>query len=69
MIDELIQAVARAAKLPPAQAALAVEAMLRFFTARLPSRLVGELHACLKNSGASQQYAHLGSLPPAKPAE
>ena len=47
MIDELTQEVARTAKLPPAQAALAVKAVLRFFTARLPSRLVGEMHACL----------------------
>ncbi|CDI02994.1 hypothetical protein BN873_360088 [Candidatus Competibacter denitrificans Run_A_D11] len=48
MINELNQAVARAAKLPPAQAALAVKAMLQFLTGRLPSRLVGELHTYLK---------------------
>ena len=48
MMDELVQEVARAAGLPAAQAALAVGAMLRFFTARLPSTLVGELHARLK---------------------
>lgn len=46
-MDELIQTVARAAGLSPQQAALAVDAMLRFFTARLPSALVGELHARL----------------------
>lgn len=46
-MDELIQTVARAAGLSPEQAALAVAAMLRFFTARLPSALVGELHAHL----------------------
>lgn len=46
-MDELIQTVARAASLSPEQAALAVAAMLRFFTARLPSALVGELHARL----------------------
>ena len=48
MMDELIAAVARAAGLSPAQAALAVAAVLRFFTARLPSSLVGELHARLQ---------------------
>lgn len=48
MMDELIAAVARAAGLPPEQAALAVAAVLRFFTARLPSSLVGELHARLQ---------------------
>ena len=48
MMDELIAAVARAASLPPEQAALAVAAVLRFFTARLPSSLVGELHARLQ---------------------
>lgn len=47
MMDELVEAVARAASLSPEQARLAVGAMLRFFTARLPSTLVGELHACL----------------------
>lgn len=67
MIDELIQAVARTAQLPPAQAALAVRAMLNFFTARLPSRLVGELHACLKSASPSQQYAQYAVLPPASP--
>lgn len=51
MMDELITAVARAANLPPEQAALAVAAMLRFFTARLPSSLVGELHARLQTRG------------------
>lgn len=48
MMDELILAVARAAGMPPEQAALAVAAVLRFFTARLPSALVGELHARLR---------------------
>lgn len=55
MMDELTAAVARAAQLPPDTAALAVRAVLRFFTARLPSALVGELHARLR-------------LPPAGPA-
>ena len=48
MMDELIAAVGRAANLSPDQAALAVTAVLRFFTARLPSSLVGELHAQLQ---------------------
>lgn len=47
MMEELIHAVARGAGLSPEQAALAVAAALRFFTARLPSSLVGELHARL----------------------
>lgn len=48
MIDELTQVVARTAQITPTQAALAVKAMLRFLTARLPSRLVGELHHHMK---------------------
>lgn len=48
MMDELIAAVARAASLSPEQSALAVAAVLRFLTARLPSSLVGELHARLR---------------------
>ncbi len=51
MLDELIQAVARGASLSSEQAALAVTAVLRFFTARLPSALVGELHARLGTQG------------------
>lgn len=47
MFEELILAVSRNAGLTPEQAALAVAAVLRFFTARLPSSLVGELHARL----------------------
>jgi hypothetical protein len=49
-MDELIQTVACAAGLSPEQAALAVAAMLRFFTARLPSALVGELHVRLDST-------------------
>lgn len=48
MMEELILAVARGAGLSREQAALAVGAALRFFTARLPSALVGELHARLE---------------------
>jgi len=47
MNDEMIESVARAAQLTPEQARLAVAAMLRFLTARLPSAMVGELHARL----------------------
>lgn len=54
MLDELTQEVARTAKLPPMQAALAVRAVLRFFTARLPSRLVGEMHDYLKKPSPSK---------------
>lgn len=39
--------VARAAGLSPEQASLAVTAMLHFMMARMPSALVGELHARL----------------------
>ena len=55
MINELTQAVARTAQLPPAQAALAVKAMVQFLTARLPSRLVGELHDYLKTPKKTTQ--------------
>ncbi|MCP5458305.1 MAG: hypothetical protein H6971_01580 [Gammaproteobacteria bacterium] len=61
MIDELIQTVAQATSLPPEQAALAVAAMLRFFTARLPSALVGELHVYLERPAAPKALA--GSAP------
>lgn len=47
MLDELIVAVARGANLPPEQAAAVVATVLNFFTARLPSSLVGELRARL----------------------
>jgi len=44
MLDELTREVARTAGLSLEQAGQAVAAILRFFTARLPSALVGELH-------------------------
>ena len=47
MMEELVRAVARGAGLSPEQAARAVAEALRFMTARLPSALVGELHARL----------------------
>ena len=46
-MDELTEAVQHAAHLTPEQATLAVTAMLRFMAARLPSALLGELHARL----------------------
>lgn len=58
MMDELVQEVARAAGLPAVQAALAVGAVLRFFTARLPSALVGELHARLHAPASPVPAAH-----------
>ena len=42
-MDELIQLVAQRAGISPAQAALAVSAMLAYLTARLPSPLVGRI--------------------------
>ncbi|HSW07722.1 hypothetical protein [Aquabacterium sp.] len=48
MIDDLVEAVARAGRLPPDQAVLAVDGMLRFLAARLPSPLFGELQARLQ---------------------
>ncbi len=42
-MDELIQLVAQRAELSPAQAALAVSAMLAYLTARLPSPMVGRI--------------------------
>ena len=48
MLEQLISEVAREAGLPRASAARAVFAMMRFFTARLPSVLVGELHSRLQ---------------------
>lgn len=47
MIDELIDAVARAGSLTREQATLAVGGMIRFMAARLPSPLFGELQARL----------------------
>jgi len=63
MINELTQAVARTAQLPPAQAALAVKAMVQFLTARLPSRLVGELHDYLKTPKKTRMPQSTIALP------
>lgn len=65
MIDELIVAVERGADLSNDQATLAVAAMLRFFTARLPSSLVGELHARLgARTAAPAPEAHRSGAHP-----
>lgn len=48
MMDDLVEAVSRAAQLSPDQATLAVGAMMRFLAARLPSPLVGELQSRLR---------------------
>jgi hypothetical protein len=48
MMNELVETVARTAGLSPEQASRAVAAMLNFCTGRLPSALVGELHARLR---------------------
>lgn len=42
-MDELIQLVAQRAGISPAQAALAIAAMLSYLTARLPSPVVGRI--------------------------
>jgi hypothetical protein len=65
MLDELIQAVARNANLAPEQAALVVAVVLRFFSARLPSALVGELQFRLGRMEVAQVPA---SAPNADPA-
>ena len=62
MKDELIAAVGRATRLPADQATFAVEAMLRFFTARLPSALAGELHSLL--DGIPPPASHPIDRPP-----
>jgi hypothetical protein len=51
MIDDLIDAVARAGCLTHDQATLAVGGMIRFMAARLPSPLFGELLARLHALG------------------
>lgn len=53
MLEQLISAVARDAELPREVAARAVRSMMRFFTARLPSVLVGELQSRLETPPAA----------------
>ena len=45
--EELIESLGRSAALSPAQAGAAVQGMLRFLAARLPSPLFGEVQALL----------------------
>lgn len=66
MIDDLGDAVARAAGLSPDQADQAVTGMLRFLAARLPSPLFGELQARLRTDGSGD--APPATLPPPGPA-
>jgi hypothetical protein len=66
MIDELIDAVARAGNLTHDQAALAVGSMIRFMAARLPSPLFGELQThlhALANPGDSLAPGHGSARP------
>lgn len=68
MIDDLGDAVARAAELSPDQAGLAVGGMLRFLAARLPSPLFGELQARLHaDAGADAWPAEPPAPRPAAP--
>ena len=49
-MDELIQRVAQQAEVSSAQAALAVNCMLEYLTARLPSPVVGRIREQLRAS-------------------
>lgn len=49
-MDELIQLVAQRAGISPAQAALAIAAMLSHFAARLPSPVVGRIRELLEEA-------------------
>lgn len=62
MIDELTACVARASGLTDAQAALAVDGMLRFMAARLPSPLFGELQSHLQPSPPGDDGGGTGQL-------
>lgn len=62
MIDELTLSVAAAAGLAPAQARTAVDSMLRYLAAQLPSPQFGELQARLRGPAT-------GSVPAATPVE
>jgi len=54
MIDELALAVATAAGLTPQQAQAAVDGMLRYLAAKLPSPQFGELQARLQSPAPGQ---------------
>jgi hypothetical protein len=51
-VDQLIDLVARRAGITPAQARLAVLAVLDFLTAGLPSPVVGRIHELLRGGAA-----------------
>ncbi len=53
MVDELVEAIARDGRLSSDQASAAVAGVMRFFGARLPSPLFGELQAHLKADGST----------------
>ena len=52
-VDELIQRVTQQAGISPAQAKLAVSAILDYLTARLPSTVVGRIHKQLSDAQPS----------------
>jgi hypothetical protein len=66
MIDELVDAVARAGSLSHDQATLAVGCMIRFMAARLPSPLFGEIQTRLQSHAAADD-PHLPGHVPASP--
>lgn len=61
MIDELTVAVAQAAGLSPQLARVAVDGMLRYLAAKLPSPQFGELQARLR--GPAPDAAPVGPAP------
>ena len=63
--DELTAAVASSASLSPAQASLAVAAVMRLLAARLPSPLFGELQLQLGAGQDKHDAASLIARPPA----
>lgn len=61
IMNELIEAVGRAAGLSNEQAAAAVAGMMRFFASRLPSPLFGEFQDQLHRGGTQASSATSGS--------
>ena len=53
-VNELIQLVAQQAGISPAQAKLAISAILNYFTARLPSPVVGRIREQLYDAQPSR---------------
>ncbi len=53
-VDELIQRVARQAGISPAQAELAISAVLNYLTARLPSTVAGRIREQLSDAQPSR---------------